>query len=303
MSRGRGIQLVSDIWALRYSDMVVVQRYLAHPLLLDGYKFDLRLYVLVTSFSPLEAFIYREGFARLSTHRYTSDAVGLNNLFIHLTNSSVQRLNMEGATQDNPLRAAAETNEAGGTKASLAYLWRRLSLAGVAVSELWENICEVVVKSLLCCEPAIPHEPNAFELFGYDLIIDKDLRPWLLEVNASPQMNRDSQLDCQLKEALIRDTVALVSPCRFNRSALLSILERRISESSRKASVRSSSTSRRDADILEEDLNSILLGNFPRQYGEMPAKLGGYARLCPGSRSFDRASEIRKKHFWTHAAE
>lgn len=38
---------------------VIAQRYVKRPLLLDGYKWDLRLYVLVTSFQPLEAFIYK----------------------------------------------------------------------------------------------------------------------------------------------------------------------------------------------------------------------------------------------------
>ena len=45
-------------------------RYIERPLLLDGYKFDLRLYVTVTSMNPLEAFIYREGFTRLSSEPY-----------------------------------------------------------------------------------------------------------------------------------------------------------------------------------------------------------------------------------------
>ncbi|CAM9937816.1 unnamed protein product, partial [Hapterophycus canaliculatus] len=121
MSRGRGIRLIDDIKNICYADKVVLQRYIGNPLLLDGYKFDLRLYVLVTSFNKLEAFIYKEGFARLSTHRYEKGDI--DNRFIHLTNSSIQRLNEAGAARDSPLHHA-KTSEAGGTKTTLSYLWR-----------------------------------------------------------------------------------------------------------------------------------------------------------------------------------
>lgn len=42
-------------------------------MLLHGYKFDMRIYVLVTSMNPIEAFIYKEGFARLSTELFSLD--------------------------------------------------------------------------------------------------------------------------------------------------------------------------------------------------------------------------------------
>ena len=90
MSRGRGISLVKDLSQIAYSVSSVVQRYIERPLCLKGYKFDLRLYILVTSFRPLEAFIYRDGFARVSTHQYSLNPADTENKFIHLTNSSIQ---------------------------------------------------------------------------------------------------------------------------------------------------------------------------------------------------------------------
>lgn len=73
LSRGRGIYLIKSYLDLSYSESVVVQRYVTNPLLLDGYKFDLRIYVLVTSFQPLEVFLYKEGFARFASEKFTLD--------------------------------------------------------------------------------------------------------------------------------------------------------------------------------------------------------------------------------------
>ena len=92
-----------------------MQRYIKDPYLLDGYKFDLRLYVLVTSFQPLEAFIYKDGFGRISTEPFSLH--DLSNRLIHLTNSSVQKLSSKGPTSDNPLKTAPH-QQAGGSKVS-----------------------------------------------------------------------------------------------------------------------------------------------------------------------------------------
>lgn len=72
---------------------------------------------------------------------------------------SIQRLNEEGAARDSPLHRA-KTSEAGGTKTTLSYLWRRLAASGVDVGALWAGICSVVVKSLVCVEGSIPNQPN-----------------------------------------------------------------------------------------------------------------------------------------------
>jgi len=72
-------------------DAYIVSRYLDNPLLIGGKKFDLRLYVLVTSYRPLRAYVYREGFARFCTVKYSNDTTDLDNLFVHLTNVAIQK--------------------------------------------------------------------------------------------------------------------------------------------------------------------------------------------------------------------
>jgi len=60
-------------------------------LLISGKKFDLRLYVLVTSFHPLKAYLFKFGFCRFCSVKYNSHVTDINCLFAHLTNVSVQK--------------------------------------------------------------------------------------------------------------------------------------------------------------------------------------------------------------------
>ncbi len=65
----------------------MVQKYLSEPLVIGGKKFDIRLYVLVLSYQPLVVYLYRNGFARFTHHRYDNDDI--SNQFVHLTNVAI----------------------------------------------------------------------------------------------------------------------------------------------------------------------------------------------------------------------
>jgi len=307
LSRGRGIEIVTDIADVRYGQDCVLQKYIGNPCLLDGYKFDLRLYVLVTSFSPLEAFLYGNGFARLSSRQYTTSASAANDLSIHLTNSSVQKHIKSGAA--STVRTAG-AEHAGGTKISLSYMWERLAGAGKDVEAAKRNIRDVIVKSLVCVDDVIPHQPNSFEVYGYDVLLDENLRAWLIEVNSSPSMGIDSLLDAKTKMGLIRDTVALVDPLPFDRAALARIIKKRLhmqAEARRRPHQVSFGSgmgpgtgaplSSSERESLDSDLAEILRGRRPRAYGEMPNHLGAYERICPGSEPFRRVMRLKFSQF------
>jgi len=78
-SRGRGIFLLRDFADLPENELSVVSRYVDNPLLIQGLKFDLRVYVLVTSFEPLKAYVYREGLTRFASSPYSTEEEHLQN--------------------------------------------------------------------------------------------------------------------------------------------------------------------------------------------------------------------------------
>lgn len=90
-SCGRGIRLVSKLTDIPVKRSCVISRYIANPLLVDNHKFDLRIYVLVTSFHPLKIYLYGNGLARFCTSKYDVSKKNLKKKYIHLTNFSVNK--------------------------------------------------------------------------------------------------------------------------------------------------------------------------------------------------------------------
>lgn len=70
---------------------ILVSEYIANPHLINGLKYDLRVYVLVTSYDPLRIYMFNEGLTRFATHKYNTKHKDIKKRFIHLTNFSVNK--------------------------------------------------------------------------------------------------------------------------------------------------------------------------------------------------------------------
>ncbi|XP_075225161.1 putative tubulin polyglutamylase TTLL9 isoform X2 [Lycorma delicatula] len=174
----------------------VVQAYIEDPYLIAGRKFDLRIFVLVTSFFPLKAWMAREGFARFSGWQFS--LAELENPMVHLTNMSLQ--------------LHASNSEKQGCKWSMRSVREFLTARHGAqkIEELMQKIGQVVVTSLCSVQSSIMQNNQCFELYGYDILLQANLKPWLIEVNASPSMNPTDSDDYNLKYNLIQDVLNIV---------------------------------------------------------------------------------------------
>jgi len=211
-SQGKGIFLFNklsqiSVWKNDYkwkpenpqAEPYIVQKYIIDPLLIGGKKFDLRIYALVTSYQHLTIYLYRTGFARFTSYRYNTNVEEISNNYMHLTNVAVQK------TSEN-------YNEKTGGKWELRSLKQYLiSKFGLQiVSICFEKIQDIILKSLRSVSKIIIHDKHCFELYGYDILIDKDLRPWLIEINASPSLTANTSEDFKLKCRLLDDAFTIV---------------------------------------------------------------------------------------------
>ena len=102
---------------------------------------------------------------------------------------------------------------------------RKKAIVALNFQKIFQQIKQIIVKTLIATEPQITQlvnknpttRNNCFELYGYDILIDDDLKPWLLEVNLSPSFATDAPLDMSIKSNLLVDTLNLVGIKRFDR--------------------------------------------------------------------------------------
>ncbi len=181
---GQGIELVSDPDEVFTDEDWLIQEYIANPLLLPGEpcKHTLRIYVAVTSLDPLELHIYSSGLAKFTSRPYTADRASLQDRVVHLTNPTIQLLNKDVV---RPVRAI-----------DLATYRRKLREADIDDSALWLRIRRVLAQTFIAArEPILaearrttPHVDRCFQFLGCDLLIDDQLKPWLIECNMGPDL-------------------------------------------------------------------------------------------------------------------
>ncbi|XGW07136.1 hypothetical protein V3C99_016999 [Haemonchus contortus] len=217
-SRGQGIFFASTIEEIPKADTLLVSRYVENPLLVYGHKFDLRIYVAVTSFYPLIVYVYSEGLTRVASEKYCSE-LDSRDAFIHLTNYSINKNN------SNFVRNESMASEDFGHKWTLGALLRHLEKDRIDSKMLMLRIEDIIIKTLLsvqtritsACRTSTPYVGTNFELFGFDILVDAKLKPWLLEVNLSPSLSCDAPLDSLVKTRLICDLFNLACVPLVNR--------------------------------------------------------------------------------------
>ena len=233
-TQGDGIYLVnSKEEAMRRMqtaklESAVLQEYIARPLLIDGYKFDIRVYVLVLSLQPLRLLLCKEGLVRVCSQLYRlPDKHNVHKQGMHLTNFSVNKTSAQYIHNDNLAQGArggkrtlsavleylAETHAVKNPSCDVNGLWsevRRVvtcatialaeamqDRAGERMADLWPYRVSRSTKMQGCATPWDHPDwgdwrSEGFHVLGCDVMFDETGKAYVLEMNANPSMAYDS---------------------------------------------------------------------------------------------------------------
>ncbi|KFZ48222.1 Tubulin polyglutamylase TTLL13, partial [Antrostomus carolinensis] len=273
--QGRGIFITRNSEEIKHGEHMICQQYISKPFLIDGFKFDMRIYVLITSCDPLRIFVYKEGLARFATMRYIDPSSrNLGDICMHLTNYAINKHN-ENFIQDDMM----------GSKRKLSTLNAWMIDNSYNTTKLWEDIEDIIIKTLISAHPVVKHNyqscfPNhtsgcaCFEILGFDILLDRNLKPWLLEVNHSPSFTTDSRLDREVKDALLCDTINLINVHACNKRKVLEEDKQRAKERLLQAHQTLRASRQKESESSQADWISQA-----EKYEN--SHLGGYRRIYP----------------------
>ena len=138
--RGEGVSVINSIEQVPTGARAVLQRYINNPYLLHGYKFTMRIYMLITSFDPLRIYLHDDGFAHIAIEKYQASAKFFDRKHMHLTNPDISK--RQKFYKENPRPFYWSLKEV------RQYMRER----GVDVAVVWKRIHQLLLKTVMIAE-------------------------------------------------------------------------------------------------------------------------------------------------------
>ena len=185
---------------------VLLQKYLENPLLYNGRKFDMRIWVLLNH--EMNVYMFKEGHLKATSEKFN---IKSNNLFIHLTNYSVQKYNIHFSEFEYGNEISFQQFQNFLDKKMENENKIKIKIKIDFKIDILPKVKKIIMLSMEAIKETINENQRkfCFELFGYDFIFDNDFNPYLLEINTNPGLEESSPLINMLIPRMIDDLFRL----------------------------------------------------------------------------------------------
>ena len=225
LNRGRCIQVLNDTDAIveyleKLQEMkklegdnnnnfkcehILLQKYLESPLLYQGRKFDIRIWIMLIAGQENCVYIFKQGHLKATCGQYD---INSSSPFIHLTNYSVQKHNADFSKIEigNEISYDEFQEELDKTNTGKNFF-----------KDIYPKIVYIIRLAVGSGKSNLNHlnRTNCFEIFGCDFILDQKFKPYLLEINLNPGLEISSPLISKLIPRMVDDALKLTIDAKY----------------------------------------------------------------------------------------
>ena len=197
----------------------LITKYLHNPHLIKGYKYDLRFHGLVSTIKPIKLYLYNEGLVRIASEKYHFNMKQKQDKYSYLTNLYINKKNKNKFIYPKNVKNMEDSN-----------LWnletyrKYCARNNINYDKLNNEIADIFIKMMLSVREKLIKEiednnlesSNFYHLIGFDIILDENLKPYLLEANRRCGFRADNDAEKYYTFNIIADTLNIIGIRNIN---------------------------------------------------------------------------------------
>ena len=211
-SLGLQISILTNFTNIKLKKFLIT-KYLYNPHLIKGYKYDLRFHGLVSTIKPLKLYLYNEGLVRLASEKYNFSITDPNNKYAFLTNLFINKKNKNKFIYPKNMKDMEESN-----LWNLETFQKYCARNNINYDKIFSEVGDIFIKMMITVREKIINYiektklqcSNFYHLIGFDIILDENLKPYLLETNRRCGFRNDNDAEKYYTYNIVVDTLNIV---------------------------------------------------------------------------------------------
>ena len=206
----------------------ILNRYISNPMLINQKKFTMKSFVLVTGFSPLKIYFYRDGYLTFSQKNYSLNESELDNSCIHISSEKNEfDCQYNSTNKDNFYYEKSLFDEK-------CIIWNYLNFEryckrnNINYQNIIKQIKDIIIKTFISLSSDINNkinknrikDRNMFQLFTFDFILDADQKIYLIDVDKNPKLNSKHLAPVYIYDHIISDILNIIGVVPFSHDEL-----------------------------------------------------------------------------------
>ena len=213
---------------IKKEEKLFISEYISNPLLINNKKFTMRNFVLVTGFSPLKIYIYRDGYLIFGQDEYNLNESNYKDICTHITTEKNEIICEKKNKKNKKQPYEQSLFEENCSIWSLINFERYCKKYDINYNDIINQAKDIIIKTFISLneevinsyESKLLKDRNMFQLFTFDFIIDQNLKLNLIDVDKNPKLDSKHLVPIYIYDHLFSDILNIVGVIPFNHESV-----------------------------------------------------------------------------------